>query len=759
MSYFADLKRRNVFRVAAAYAVVAWLVIQVVETVFPAFGFGDAAVRIVVIVLVAGFLPVLIFAWVFELTPDGLKKEKDIDRSQSITHATGRKLDFVIIGLLIAALGYFAYDKFVLDPGRDAVATANLLAGLAEVRELVGDDRYAAAYARAKELEPLTTDESIRKDLWEAVSTTEFLDSVPRGADVWMRPYDSSDQEWEHLGNTPLENARLPLGMSRLRLELEGYRTLNAARWLYNPHSTYKLDPADELPEDMVRIQGNEVEVFLPGLEHLVIELPDYLIDTTEVTNGQYKQFVDAGAYNNPEYWEHQFMLDGRELSFEDAMALLRDRTGRPGPSTWEVGMYPDGMAEHPVSGVSWHEAAAYARYVGKQIPTLFHWYWAAYPHASQFMLPHSNFGDTGTAPVGTYNGMSPWGVLDMAGNVREWVWNRSNDDRFILGGGWSDPEYMFTDANAQSPLVRDEINGFRLMVTLDDTNLVQAQEPIDPPSRDYLAEQPVSDELFEVYRRLYAYDATPLNAELIVREVAEHWSREVIELDAAYGNERFSVMLYLPDDATPPYRPIVFFPGSNAIYRRQKPTANEFLFPFLIASGHAVVFPVYKGTFERGTGLRSDIQDETSFYREHVIQWSKDLGRSIDYLETRPDIVMDRLGYVGHSWGSAMAPVMIAMEPRIKASVLSSGGLVLQPTQPEVDPFNFLPRVSVPVHMINVPNDYFYPLETSQRPFHQLLGSEVKDRILLEGGHLPPMNDVAREALNWFDQYPPPVQ
>ena len=114
----------------------------------------------------------------------------------------------------------------------------------------------------------------------------------------------------------------------------------------------------------------------------------------------------------------------------------------------------------------------------------------------------------------------------------------------------------------------------------------------------------------------------------------------------------------------------------------------------------------------------------------------------------------MGQLGYVGMSWGSAMAPVMLAMEPRIKASVLISGGLVLQPTQPEVDPFNFLPRVEVPTHMVNVPNDYFYPLETSQKPFYKFLGADPKDRILLEGGHLPPMNDVTRETLDWFDQY-----
>jgi len=120
MSLFAELKRRNVFRVGAAYLVVAWLVIQVVETILPAFGFGDVAVRVVTIVFAIGLIPTLVFAWAFELTPEGLRKERDIDRSQSISPKTGKKLDRMIMVVLALALGYFAFDKFLLEPQREA---------------------------------------------------------------------------------------------------------------------------------------------------------------------------------------------------------------------------------------------------------------------------------------------------------------------------------------------------------------------------------------------------------------------------------------------------------------------------------------------------------------------------------------------------------------------------------------------------------------------------------------------------------------
>jgi TolB-like protein len=126
MSFIAELKRRNVLRVGAAYVVTAWLVIQVVETILPAFGFGDAAVRLVTSLFAIGFIPVLIFAWIFELTPEGIRKEREIELGQSIAPQTATKLDRTIMVLLTLALGYFAFDKFVMAPQREDVKSKNL---------------------------------------------------------------------------------------------------------------------------------------------------------------------------------------------------------------------------------------------------------------------------------------------------------------------------------------------------------------------------------------------------------------------------------------------------------------------------------------------------------------------------------------------------------------------------------------------------------------------------------------------------------
>src|SRR5262249_5132370 len=144
-------------------------------------------------------------------------------------------------------------------------------------------------------------------------------------------------------------------------------------------------------------------------------------------------------------------------------MALFRDATGRPGPATWAQGEYPRGQEGFPVSGVSWYEAAAYAEFAGKSLPTIYHWATAASPWGSASIVPASNFGGQGPAPVGTYHGMSWFGAYDMGGNVKEWCWNEAGSGkRYILGGSWDEPVYMFTDGDARSPFERAANFGFR---------------------------------------------------------------------------------------------------------------------------------------------------------------------------------------------------------------------------------------------------------------------------------------------------------
>ena len=146
------------------------------------------------------------------------------------------------------------------------------------------------------------------------------------------------------------------------------------------------------------------------------VELDAYLVDRFEVTNKQFKEFVDSGGYQKREYWTYEFVKKGATLSWQEAMAEFRDATGRPGPSTWELGTYPEGQEDFPVSGVSWYEASAYAEFAETSLPTIYHWRHAATVWRQDHIIPLSNFGTDGPARVGAFEGISAHGAYDLAG-------------------------------------------------------------------------------------------------------------------------------------------------------------------------------------------------------------------------------------------------------------------------------------------------------------------------------------------------------
>jgi pimeloyl-ACP methyl ester carboxylesterase len=163
----------------------------------------------------------------------------------------------------------------------------------------------------------------------------------------------------------------------------------------------------------------------------------------------------------------------------------------------------------------------------------------------------------------------------------------------------------------------------------------------------------------------------------------------------------------------------------------------------------------VYKGTFERGGG-----KPPQGGSRDMALQWGKDFFRAIDYLETRPEIAKDKLGYYSISMGAYFAPIPLALEPRIKVAVLSAGGLLFK-RPPETQTANFMPRVKMPVLVVHGRDDFSAPHDAQVR-FFELLGTpaEHKKKVTLEGGHVPnDIRELFRETLDWFDKYLGPVR
>jgi eukaryotic-like serine/threonine-protein kinase len=587
----------------------------------------------------------------------------------------------------------------------------------------------------------------------------------PSGAEVFIREYSDINGQWQKIGTTPIDTMKFPWFIFyQVRLEKEGYDKILAVTEASIDTLYRKLLETGKTPAGMVYVDGYWDEV-----KNTFDRENGFFMDKYEVTNKQYQEFVNKGGYRNREYWKNSFLKNGKTLALEDAMAEFTDKTGRPGPSTWEGGDYPDGQDDYPVSGVSWYEAAAYAKFAGKELPTGDHWdtgvgfYWRSIlDYFGARIYPLSNFNGKNTDPVGKNSGISAFGVYDMAGNVREWNWNETNIGRIITGAGYDDATYLFTTWNQLPSFDRSPQNGFRCVKYIDNEKIpVSAYRQINLEGGiDYSKEIPVSESIFQVYKNQFLYDSAPLNAVVDKRdESSDERIVEKITFNAAYGGEKITAYLYLPKNTPPPYQTLIFFPGSYAETENkfnENSTQIKWLFDYILKSGRAVIYPVYKGTFERKDGENPPLNSHQN--TEYLIKLVKDFSKTIDYLQTRKDIDSIKLGFYGHSWGGYLGGIIPSVEKRLSVNILIVGGFFK--ALPEADVINYITRIKVPTLMLNGKYDNFFELEKNIKPFFNFLGAPEKDKrlVIYETGHYVARADMIKEVLAWLDKYFGPV-
>ncbi len=627
----------------------------------------------------------------------------------------------------------------------------------------VGD--WEAAYQLTRKADERVPDNAIVREFWPRLSWQVTIPSAPEGAKVYRRAYDAPDGEWEFLGQTPLDGIRFPYGLSQIRFELDGYLPLH--RTLGGGHVNWKelgaidnqqlligvdrftLDTTSSLPEGMVRVSGWDVD-----LDGKKLHANDYFLGRYEVTNAEFMEFVAAGGYADATLWD-SVLVDGKTLTWTETRALFVDRTGRAGPSTWEAGHFPQGEEDFPVSGVSWFEARAFARFTGKELPTAHHWRRATAVAELIWVLPVSNFAGKGPRAVSDSRAMSYAGTFDMAGNVREWTSSAIRDERVILGGSASDPLYMMRAPDTSAlPLDRSPGNGFRVAMTADDDAIAVALHmPLIP--RDAVPKfppfEPVSNDVYDAYSRVFDYEKKPLRSTRGETVAARIWTRERVEYDAGYGEGRSVMHLYLPVNTVPPYQTVVYWPGWDTFWLDAIDEYFVKKMDFIVKSGRAVAFPVYKGTFGGGRMGRFN----TPTYRDNTIDTVKDLQRAIDYLASRDDIDSDALAFFGYSWGGVTGPIALAQERRLALGVIYIGMLPPLWKTPEVDPIHALPRIDVPMLMLSGEFDAMVPVENARRYF-DLIGTDGKNKrhVVTLGGHFVPRVVLIRETLDFMDEH-----
>ncbi len=334
----------------------------------------------------------------------------------------------------------------------------------------------------------------------------------------------------------------------------------------------YKLFEPGNIPEGMIYIPAHQgSRKTTPFLDTLYAG--DIWMDRFEVTNQQYKSFMDAGGYTNPDFWIYPFVDEEDSLEFEIATGRFKDKTGWPAPLNWEQGDFPKGAEDVPVSGISWYEAAAYANFADKELPTIFHWVYVSEPNAAAEIIKFGNFAKEGPEAGGTYQSQTRYGTFDFPGNVSEWIINSMGNKRIILGGNFKEPTYWYNNRLGISPWTRNELIGFRCIRYIDDTLRTELSQDFPLNERDFTSAEPVSDEVFGVIKDLWRYDKENLHPVTNSRIVTEDWIQEKVSVNVPYEDAPMEIMVFLPKNAKAPYQSIIYYPGLDA--RNANSTAN----------------------------------------------------------------------------------------------------------------------------------------------------------------------------------------
>jgi hypothetical protein len=301
-------------------------------------------------------------------------------------------------------------------------------------------------------------------------------------------------------------------------------------------------------------------------------------------------------------------------------------------------------------------------------------------------MIAAGNFAGRGTTPVGERGGIGPFGTYDMAGNAREWLWSVSPNGRWAAGGAWNQAPYVFNELDASPPWDRSPGNGFRCMRTQHGhAYAAELREPIAQKSVDFAALEPVGDDAYAILAQQLDYSSTDLNPRVeTLQSKNPLWTRERITLNTGYDDSRFAMQLFLPTGGTPPYQAVIYVPHAGFTMRRVEssqlePTDSAQPLDFILKSGRALIVVALEGSFERAwPPARRASMSYAERYRVRLRHGRQDVGRVMDYLETRQDIDAGRLGWFGVSWGAQGMTPILAVEPRFRSVVLDGGGVFL---------------------------------------------------------------------------------
>ena len=709
---------------------------------------------------------------------------RDLQEHHVERRAGTKRTVATLVGMTAVLVAVVAF----LLPYRSRLNVEQARASIPEIERLTAAGDYSAASALAEDAARYLPGDSALAALRPFFMDEFTVITEPEGALVYLEPFvldETEDADVRRLiGTTPIVDLELPRGEYKAFIEMEGFESLErvVSSELNRTEVRFGGDPAIRIDATMISLAETPSDmVFVPGGEYGLIgwryldEIPldGFYIDKYEVSNERYQEFIRAGGYSNASFWTHPISDGDRELSFADAMRLFMDRSGLPGPREWRNQEFPEGEARHPVTGVSWYEAAAYAEYAEKALPTIYQWEKAArnglWTHFEGVVMPWglvsanassssraNNYG-RGTEPVDAFGfGISPYGAYNMAGNVGEWILNERGAGYGAMGGSWEDASYVFNSGEARPALNASSAVGIRLVsrpeVGAGDqgSGRMIRSETLDPIT-------PVDDATYQAFMSHYRYEERDLDVQLIERLETPDWIREKVTFNGV--EDRVLAYLYLPKSAQPPFQLINWVVSGTVFQGRTAAEEVEAIMDPQIKGGRAVFAVVPRGAIERSwSEFGAATVAGTIAARDTRVLHVTEFRIGLDYMETRPEIDMTRVAHIGFSFGATgRAIVLPAIDPRIRSIVYIGGGVIPTFQFPEIDARNFVTRVKQPALVLSGRYDEEVPYDPYGRNLFELL-TGPKRLELVDSGHLP-TPELRNPIINgWLDETLGPV-
>tara|TARA_Y100001980_G_C14543874_1_gene322795 strand:+ start:55 stop:2316 length:2262 start_codon:yes stop_codon:yes gene_type:complete len=726
-------------------------VLQGIDWLFTKYEIDSLYFNIILILLLLGF----IYSIVIYLR----KKTKQNNLNKSI----GRKSKInYIIGIVLTAVLLLIFVYFFRKINTNQTLVDEVIPDLIK---LYDEGEIANSFLKSKKLIELYPNNEIIKSYYEKSSKYVYLKTDADGVKVNVKY--AGDSIHTYIGETPLDSFVVPKLWGRFSHELKLIHNgieynLKGSNW----HNYRFPDPSIELPDGHKAFLGGDPWMFLQGINFEDIKIKAFSIGVNEVSNKDFQEFVDAGGYENPSYWDFPYKVGDKIYDFNSSIKFFTDRYGKYGPANWSYGKFPSGLANQPVTGISWFEAKAFARFKNLTLPNIFQWTYASgIPEnpmiVDQSVTNNSNYDSTQLRDVtnseGSYNDLN-----NIGGNVKEWVLNPNGQEKekySIMGGAFNESSYTFNNYYSLPPFDRAIGNGFRLSKNLTNSQNDLDNEIIPDFQRNFDDLKDVSDEVFEVYKSQFDYQSKPLNSTTTnIEGIKSGYTAQKFEMNTTYESEEnlFGYVIY-SNKFKDKYDPVIIYPNAGSIgTNKDNQLPNELLnqFKYLIDEGYAIIHPVYHNTFSRKKTIKTFWASDSEDYKDAIIKIGQDYKRSLDYIQSRNDFNFNNMSYFGYSWGSTTSNYLLAIDDRVKAAVICVGGLMLQKSKKEIEAHLYIRRIKVPILHIIGKEDGIFGFEENYKPWKKLIGTPKEKLKLIEldnVGHGLPWDTIVKHHSKWI--------